>query len=120
MKKYILVPFKEYKKQQEEQIHHQGRIKEEKRRSWEIQENSSQNRSGDDVDVGVQRSKNSSNKKKQNTNTVQGKKKRQSEEREENTVSQGSFLQGPGSVDTVERLQDEYPSKVTRKFWIRP
>ena len=90
------------------------------------------------MDVGVQRSKNSCNKKTQNTNTVQGKTNRQSEEREEKTESQRLVYPVPGSVHTghnsvrkrplskeeveeeEEAFEDEYPSKITRKFWIRP
>ena len=131
MKKYILVPFKEYQKQQEQipNHHHQSR-KEVNSLSGEIRKNGKENIGADDVDVGVQRPKN----KKEKTDIVVNK-KRKSEEVQENLDSETSAYQMPGTVNwsnssaEKKKLSQEeeekvsengYPGKATRKFWIRP
>ena len=103
--------------------------------SREIRKNGKENIGADDVDLGVQRSKN----KKQETDIVH-KKKRKSEEVEENLDRETSAYQPPGSTvnrgntstgkNKLSQEEDEeeeekvsengYSGKATRKFWIMP
>ena len=117
MKKYILVPFKEYH-QQQEKIQHQGGHKRKK--------------GTDGAGVAVVQPQ---NKRLMKIDFVKNKKRKR---QEENTGSQPSGYQPPPTTNSdsfapgrkrlpkgkeqfeEDKEEDEYPRKATRKFWIKP